>query len=723
MVHGFGFMRKGYQPEVNLGHTPIRRKITPEHASAIANIDFSAVKNDIEALLTDSKDFWPADYGTYGPLFIRLAWHASGSYRTSDGRGGADGGRQRFDPERSWADNTNLDKARSLLEDIKIKYGQGLSWGDLIVLAGDTAIESMGGPNLGFCGGRIDDHSGDESALLGPSDEQEALYPCKNDAGENSENGTCKAPLGSTTVGLIYVNPEGPLGDPKPKDSVHQVRDTFGRMNMNDSETIALIGGGHAVGKTHGACPDGPGDSPKDNPEHPWEGLCGTGEMKGKGPNTFTSGFEFPWTTTPTKWSNQFFQNLLNFNWILEDNTKTPGGHYQWKVNGTGPTAPAAHGDGEQPIGMLTTDRSLLNDSEYRVLLQKYADSEEEFNHAFKNAWYKLTSRDMGPYSRCIGDNIPPPQEWQYPLPEFQGELPDINAVKSDIRELMNSVDNMGSYARLAWQCMSTFRSTDYLGGCNGARIRFPTQQEWSINTGIQDIIETLRPIKDKYEESLSWADLIVLAGNTEIEKMGGNTMTFCGGRTDASSDAGASDYLEPKINGSASEDNLSFKEYMGLMGLTPREYAALHGAGYALGQNKAKCAGLFCQRDTTQIDKLSNIFFKRIVNHRWHRDDSNDVCYKPECDEDLCMYPVDVQFSFDAELKTIAEDYAFDNYLFLEELASAWTKLANADRFDGPTGNICDNTPPPNSGRSLKFSLGLLFFTFTFLLINNSDI
>ena len=487
------------------------------------------MKDDIKKMLTDSKDFWPADYGNYGPLFIRLAWHASGSYRTSDGRGGSDGGRQRFDPERSWADNTNLDKARSLLEPIKEKYGQGLSWGDLIVLSGDTAIESMGGPILGFCGGRIDDHSGDESVLLGPSDEQEALYPCKNKNDTIDDNGKCESPLGSTTVGLIYVNPEGPMANPIPEESVHQVRDTFGRMNMNDSETIALIGGGHAVGKTHGACPDGPGESPKDNPEHPWEGKCGKDEMKGKGPNAFTSGFEFPWTVRPTNWTNDFFKNLLTFEWILDDKSVTPGGHYQWKVNGTSPKAPKAHGEGTQDIGMLTTDRSLLEDDNYKVLLKKYANSMDEFNLAFKNAWYKLTSRDMGPHSRCIGDNVPPAQDWQYPLPSFKGALPDFNRVKEDILNLMSSGHyNKGNFARLAWQCMSTFRSTDYLGGCNGARIRFEPQKKWDVNKGVDDTIATLNPIKTQYGDSLSWADLIVLAGNTEVEQMGGNPLTFC---------------------------------------------------------------------------------------------------------------------------------------------------------------------------------------------------
>ena len=637
-----------------LVHNPIRKQITPQHAKEMLEINYEDVKKDILELLTNSQPSWPADYGNYGPMFIRLAWHASGSYRTSDGRGGSDGGRQRFDPERSWMDNTNLDKARNLLVHIKEKYGRGLSWGDLIVLSGDTAIESMGGPILGFCGGRIDDIDGSESNLLGPTAEQEILYPCSKEGG-SAENGECETPLGSTTIGLIYVNPEGPLANPVPSESVHQVRDTFDRMNMNDSETIALIGGGHAVGKTHGACPTGPGDSPKDNPEHPWEGTCGQGEMKGKGINTFTSGFEFPWTTTPTQWSNQFFKNLLKFDWIKVEKEDTPGGHYEWKVNetiDTSPVAPKADGSGTQKIGMLTTDRSLLEDENYRKLLELYAADLDAFNNAFKNAWYKLTTRDMGPRSRCIeNEMLPPPQDWQYPLPESDENLDNFDKIRDEIKTLLTP-ENKGMFTRLAWRCMSTFRSTDYLGGCNGARVRFEPQKEWEVNTGISDILSKLQSIKNAHGEALSWADLIVVAGNTEIEAMGGKTMQFCGGRTDATDDAGASEFLEPKITGKFDETDLQLKEFYSLMGLTPHEYAALHGAGYAVGQ-EADCKGLFCRRDNTTISELSNVFFRNIIENSWTRNEDSQT-FIPDDNSDLRMYSADVQFYFDPELKVL---------------------------------------------------------------------
>ena len=518
-------------------------------------INFADVKKDIRSLITDSKEFWPADYGNYGPLFIRLAWHAAGSYRASDGRGGADGGRLRFDPERSWADNTNLDKARFLLTTIKEKYGADLSWADLFILAG--------------------------------------------------------------------VNPEGPLANPIPEESAHQIRDTFDRMSMNDSETVALIGGGHAVGKTHGACTKGPGHPPNINPKHPWQGQCGTGNLKGKSVNTVTSGFEFPWTSTPVNWSNQYFKNLLDYDWLLVNKTETPGGHFQWKINGSCPQAPTVDGKGVQNIGMLTSDVALLKDQKYLSLLQKYAKDLDQFNNAFMNVWNKLTTRDMGPHSRCLGDNVPPPQDWQYPLPVYEGEVPNFGIVQKDIRKLMTN-DTKGMFVRLAWQCMSTFRSTDYLGGCNGARIRFEPQNRWKVNHGITAILTKLKPIKEKYGKPLSWADLIVLAGNTEIEAIGKLKVPFCGGRTDATADDGASNHLAPRITGDPGEGNILFKEFINLLGLSTEEYAAMHGLGYAVGQVD-DCNGLFCRRDDKSMDENSNMFFRTITSHKWKRNNESE--------------------------------------------------------------------------------------------------
>ena len=371
---------------------------TESYKEAFNKLDLDGVQKDLRDLFLSSDPAWPSDYGNYGPFFIRLAWHCSGSYRAADGRGGCAGGRQRFEPERSWDDNTNLDKARSLLWPVKEKHGEGLSWGDLFTLAGTTAIEAMGGPVLGFCGGRADDLTGEESLPLGPTKEQEVLAPC-------GVNGECLEPLGSTTVGLIYVNPEGPMGKPDPKGSAPQVRDTFARMGMNDTETVALIGGGHTYGKAHGACPSGPGEAPNVEPVTPWAGECGTGV----GADSFTSGFEGAWTVNPTGWDNSYFKNLLDYEWGA---AVGPGGHNQWGVvsNGTdSPVSPPVQPHGEpQPLMMLTSDVSLINDAEYKKIVETFAKDGAAFDEAFKHAWYKLVTRDIGPHSRCLGGLTPP---------------------------------------------------------------------------------------------------------------------------------------------------------------------------------------------------------------------------------------------------------------------------------------------------------------------------
>eukprot|EP00092_Neocalanus_flemingeri_P034517 GFUD01037532.1.p1 GENE.GFUD01037532.1~~GFUD01037532.1.p1 ORF type:complete len:735 (-),score=126.35 GFUD01037532.1:88-2292(-) len=649
---------------------------------------FDEVKDDIKSLLTDSKEFWPADYGNYGPLLIRLAWHSAGTYRASDGRGGGNGARQRFEPERSWADNTNLDKARTLLLPIKQKYGHALSWGDLIILAGDTAIESMGGPILGFCGGRVDDVDGSDSAMLGPTTEQKTLMPCP-------VNGTCKSPLGTSTVGLIYVNPEGPMGVPVPKKSSIDIRDVFGRMNMNDTETVALIGGGHSFGKTHGACPAGAGKSPKEDPENPWSGLCGSG----KGNDTFTSGFEFPWTTNPTVWDNEFFKNLLAFEWQIY---KGPGSHFQWTMKGNHrPVAPSVDGKRKQTIGMLTTDLALIHDDSYLKIVKTFASDLGAFDHAFAHAWYKLTTRDMGPVTRCVGDNIPPAQPWQYPLPSTPENLPNFKSVRKDIRKILNrNQKSIGAFVRLAWQCISTFRSTDYLGGCNGARIRFSPQKDWSVSKNLNKALYLLSPVKEKFGESLSWADLIVLTGNTAIEKSGGNRMKFCGGRTDAKDGEGSTN-LEPKITGDFHDSLPQFKEFIKLLGLTQNEFAVINAAGYAIGDTNS-CDGLFCKRDfketvsaikDAKYNIISNIFFKILEQEKWSeytvQDPFPKKLYKAN-GSPIFMFSTDLMFKDDPDLKAVAQNYIDDNDRFLDDFAAAWTKLSNSDRFDGPTGNIC---------------------------------
>jgi len=646
------------------------------YVTALKALDLSAVQEDLKVLFKTSQLHWPADYGNYGPFFVRLAWHCSGSYRTSDGRGGCDGGRQRFEPERSWDDNTNLDKARGLLWPIKRKYGKGLSWGDLFILAGTTAVQSMGGPILGFCAGRIDDEDGSSSVPLGPSVEQEEHWPCK-------VNGTCTSPLGSTTVGLIYLNPEGPMGQPHPAGSAPQIRDTFARMAMNDTETVALIGGGHAFGKTHGACPSGPGPSPKEDPLHPWPGTCGSG----KGADAFTSGFEGPWTTTPTWWDNSYFVNLLSHQWIKHTG---PGGHWQWRVNGTSPTAPGPAG-GRQDIMMMTSDVSLLTDPAYKAIVTKYAESPETFDNAWKHAWYKLTTRDMGPYARCLGDQLPPPQPWQHPLPSPPTMLPDFTLVASSLREVLApppKAQLLGEFVRLAWQCASTWRGTDYQGGCNGARLRFSPERDWPANAGLDAALAELSPVKKAFGDGLSWSDLIVLAGNTAIEAAGGPAVPFCdSGRTDAV-DGSGSEHLDQGVAGDVERTTLfSMHERAALLELAPREYVALSGR-HTLG---SLCCG-FQGASTSNATSFSNAYFLNLADETWEAykaAGSGQLQYKARGKE-LHMRPSDLLLTEDPVYLAVVHEYAADEQLWRDDFARAWSKLMAADMYDGPAGRTC---------------------------------
>lgn len=682
---GGGSLPNSHPPVPSYPHQPIPPRGWIEALNAL---DMDAVKKDLQEMFKTSQDFWPSDYGNYAPFFVRLAWHNTGSYRTSDGRGGADGGRQRFDPERSWDDNTNLDKARHLLWPIKEKYGSGLSWGDLIVFAGNTAVESMGGPVLGFCAGRIDDPDGFWSEELGPTELQMAREPCP-------VNGQCMEPLGSTTIGLIYLNPEGPMSQPLPEASSLEVRDAFDRMNMNDSETVALIGGGHAFGKTHGACPNGPGLPPIDDPVNPWPGLCGTG----KGADAFTAGFEGPWTTKPTSWDNEYFHNLLNHTW---EHWVGPGGRNQWRVTpiSDNPVGPGPQGGSEKTM-MLTSDVSLLYDptGKYQELIKTFADEPATFDNAFKHAWYKLTTRDMGPVTRCVGNNIPPVQPFQYPLPMAPAVLADFSLVKEDLVKAIAPsststvvAPNYGAFfVRLAWQCAKTFRVTDYLGGCNGARIRFSPQKDWPENAGLDAALKLLEPVKAKYGDKLSWADLIVLAGNTGIEMAGGRTMKFCGGRTDAVEGSG-SQYLEPRITGDWTDTTDLLKQTLLLLGLTNREMIVLMGGGHSIGSMHEDRTGFTGQwtKDTT---KISNDYFENLLSEDWEKytvSGSKKVQYKAKT-ADLYMLKTDLLLKYDAAFLAIAQDFASDNDQFLDEFALAWTKVMNADRFDGPVGNVCD--------------------------------
>jgi len=664
-------------PQIN---HDISKVVQPGFIEALNKIDFDHVRADLKTLFKDSKDVWPADYGNYAPLFVRLGWHNAGSYRTSDGRGGVDGGRQRFEPERSWADNTNLDKARSLLWPIKQKYGLGLSWGDLIVLAANTAIESMGGPVLGFCGGRVDDADGTWSKELGPTPEQELLAPC-------AVNGECKPPLGSTTIGLIYLNPEGPMAQPIPEGSAGEVRDAFYRMAMNDTETVALIGGGHAFGKTHGACPAGAGPAPNEDPGNPWPGKCGTGIGK----DAFTSGFEGAWTTKPTKWDNEYFRNLVDYQW---DKHEGPGGHWQWQVvNGTNPVAPGPQG-GSQPIMMLTSDISLTRDptGKFQKIVEKYARDQAAFDNDFAHAWYKLTTRDMGPVTRCVGKGVPPPQEWQNPLPPPMTPQVDFAAVRRSVEGVFTDDPwyTEGSLMiRLAFQCASTFRITDYLGGCNGARIRHSPQKDWPQNAGLYHAFKLLEKTKAEFGDSLSWADLIVLAGNIALEKAGGRPMPFCGGRSDASEGSKSDTYLMPRVTGGSGDKIEVVKDYARVMGLTLTEYAALNGR-LVLGK-----LAFFDGARTASPTQLSNSFFTTLLEETWKENTVGGVEVYKAVGKDLYVQPADLFFKTDPEFLAISQEFTSDNEYFLSQFRAAWTKLMIADRFDGPTGNVCDAREP----------------------------
>ena len=656
------------------------------NAAAVQNLDVKAVKADLKALFTKSQSFWPADDGNYGPFMIRLAWHCAGSYRSWDGRGGCDGARQRFLPEMAWPDNTNLDKARKLLVPIKAKYGDALSWGDLIVLAGDTAIESMGGPILGFCAGRIDDSDGTDSLELGPTPEQLLVAPC------TPGNGNCQeAPgLGQTTMGLIYVNPEGVLGVPVPAKSVPQIRETFGRMGMNDSETVALIGGGHAFGKTHGACPTGAGPDPIQQPNNSWPGTCGSGPLKGKGPNTFTSGFEGPWTTDPTSWSNEYFNNLLDFDYEVH---KGPGGHFQWKPkNKPGKTGPLPG------IMMLTTDLALLQDPSYLSIVKRFASDQKALDVAFSSAWYKLMTRDVGPITRCLGNNTAPVQPFQHPLPEPAAKQPDFAKVRADIVKALGTASTAAAadtasgkpyygalFSTLAWQCASTYRRTDHQGGCNGGRIRFSPQKDWPQNKGLDKVLLVLKPIKDKYP-TLSWADLIVLAGTVATENAAGapGSYKFCPARSDAT---GPDDmtYLAPR---NYSTPEIAFKDNLKVQGLTPAEGVAL--AARLRSPAQQKLLG-YSGSWTSNPSQLSNEYFKVLLSNEWKPVKSASGLPEFKADgKALYLTPSDLAIKNVPELNAIAKGYAADNAAFLKAFASAWTKVMNADRFKGPAGSAC---------------------------------
>lgn len=677
------------------------------YAKEFNSLDFAALKKDIFDLMTTSQDWWPADFGHYGPLFVRMSWHSAGTYRISDGRGGAGSGTQRFAPLNSWPDNANLDKARMLLWPIKKKYGRKISWADLLVLAGNCALESMGFETYGFGGGREDVWEPEEDIYWGP--EAEWLGDKRYTGDRELEN-----PLGAVQMGLIYVNPEGPNGIPDPLLAARDIRETFARMAMDDEETVALIAGGHTFGKTHGA-----GDPSKYVGREPaaasieeqslgWSNSLG----EGNGVNTITSGLEGTWTTTPTAWSNNFFENLFGFEWEL---SKSPAGAHQWvPKNGEGADiVPDAHDPSKKhtPV-MLTTDLSLRMDPAYGKISRKFLENPEEFRVAFAKAWYKLIHRDMGPMSRYLGPEVPKEALiWQDPIPARN--TPVINA--TDISNLKNAIISSGlSISQLvstAWASASTFRGSDKRGGANGARIALAPQKNWEVNHPalLSVVIDKLNAIKDKFNSSnserhVSLADLIVLGGCVGVELAAKNAghiieVPFAPGRTDATqemTDAASFDVLEPKADGfrnylranqpASAEDLLVDKAQ--LLTLTVPEMTVLIGGMRMLSTNFGHTKhGVF----TEKTDTLTNDFFVNLldINTSWKAVlPAQDVFEGKDRQSGNTKWTatrVDLIFGSNTELRAIAEVYASSdaNGKFVNDFVQAWSKVMNLDRFD----------------------------------------
>jgi catalase-peroxidase len=672
-----------------------------DYAKAFASLDLEAVKQDLKELMTTSQEWWPADWGHYGPLFIRLSWHAAGTYRVADGRGGAGGGQQRFEPTNSWPDNANLDKARRLLWPIKQKYGRSLSWADLIVLAGTVAMEDMGFKTFGFAGGRADDWEPD-LVYWGP--ELEMLGRERFD-----EKGMLANPLAATQMGLIYVNPEGPGGNPDPLAAAAQIRESFGRMAMNDEETVALIAGGHTFGKLHGAHKpsDCVGPEPTAAPIEAqglgWANKCG----KGMAEDTVTSGLEGAWTAAPTQWTMMYLTNLFAFEW---EQTRSPAGAIQWipKDGQAANTVPDAHVEGRlhAPV-MLTTDLSLKEDPAYREISQRFLKNPEEFELAFAKAWFKLTHRDMGPRARYLGAAVP--EEvllWQDPIPEVDHPPIGDRDVAKLKAKILDSGLTVPELVRTAWASAASFRGSDLRGGANGARIRLAPQKDWAVNdpAELAKVLKTLEGIqKDFGSDKVSLADVIVLGGAAAIEKAAKDAgydvkVPFRPGRADATqaqTDVASFSVLEPTADG--------FRNYYGegnrlspteslvdradLLTLTVPEMTVLVGGMRALDANTgASDHGVFTDRPGT----LSNDFFVNLLDMstKWDKSTKMEGVYegRDRATGELrwTATPVDLIFGSHSELRAIAEVYAAEDgrEKFVQDFVDAWTQVMTLDRF-----------------------------------------
>jgi catalase-peroxidase len=694
-----------------------------DYAKEFEKLDYDELKSDIEAVMTDSQEWWPADYGHYGPLFIRMAWHSAGTYRTSDGRGGAGGGTQRFAPLSSWPDNANLDKARRVLWPVKQKYGDSLSWADLLVLSGNVALESMGFETFGFGGGREDAFEPDEAVDWGPEGEWET-------ADRFDEDDDLEHPLAATVMGLIYVNPEGPEGNPDPEWSAERIRESFGRMAMNDEETAALIAGGHTFGKVHGA--DDPEEHVGPEPEAApidkqglgWESSHGSG----KGADTITSGIEGPWNATPTMWDTSYLDNLLDHEWEPE---KGPGGAWQWTtvdgaLDGVAPgTEDAAE---KEDVMMLTTDVALKKDPEYREIIERFRENPREFQEAFAKAWYKLIHRDMGPPSRLVGPEVPEEEMlWQDPIPDADYELVGEEEIAELKAELLDSELSVSQLAKTAWAAASTYRDSDKRGGANGGRLRLRPQRDWEVNEPdrLATVLDILTEIQEEFNDSrsddvrVSLADLIVLGGNAAVEQAAADAgydveVPFEPGRTDASqeqTDVESFEALEPQADG--------FRNYLGelehgedrsaeellvdkadLLNLTASEMTTLVGGLRTLGATYDDSdLGVF----TDEPGTLTNDFFQTVLSmdYEWESsEESKDIMEQEASSSAQEIYELrdretgevewtgtraDLIFGSNARLRAVAEVYASggNEAKFVQDFAETWSKVMQLDRFD----------------------------------------
>ena len=699
-----------------------------DYAEAFKSLDLEAVKKDLHALMTDSQDWWPADFGHYGPFFIRMAWHSAGTYRVQDGRGGAGEGQQRFAPLNSWPDNVSLDKARRLIWPIKQKYGNKISWADLIILAGNMALESMGFKTLGFAGGRpdvwepnMDVYWGSEKIWLAGDlryakgsegvNKGDSVLVSDDDADGKIHSRDLENPLAAVQMGLIYVNPEGPDGNPDPLASARDIRDTFARMAMNDEETLALIAGGHTFGKTHGA---GPADHVGDDPEAAGLEMQGLGWKSsfgsGKGGDTITSGLEVTWTSKPTEWSNLFLSYLFGFEWEL---TKSPAGAHQWVAKDVGEIIPHAHDPNKKlrPT-MLTSDIALRMDPAYEKIGRRFLENPDEFADAFAKAWYKLTHRDMGPAERYLGADVPKEVfTWQDPIPAVTHELindQDVENLKAKILGLGLSVSEL---VATAWASASTFRGSDKRGGANGARVRLEPMKNWEVNNPIQlnKVLSALEGVQAEFNaangsKQVSLADLIVLAGNAAVEKAAqdaGTTVVvpFTAGRGDATqeqTDVESIGYLAPSADGfrnyrknrsAVSTEELLIDKAQ-LLTLTSPELTVLIGGLRAININfDGSKHGVF----TNRPGQLTNDFFVNLLDMgtKWKAmDDRQEVYLGTDCKTDTPKWTgtrADLVFGSNSELRAVAEVYASADAhtKFVKDFVAAWNKVMNLDRFD----------------------------------------